>query len=167
MPLITPCPPRLCATHAVCKSTLAVLKAEIARAHEICARAALQRDARDGSRAATSAAHFEVRNEWAPLFAPLDMFGLYPSFVQVIEAPTRDAATRNAAPVPQRRAATGDAAPEPRHDRQRLHARTVVSLFHARDALFCPPPPSSALLRPPLPSSTLLHPTPSSARRCN
>ena len=41
MPVITPCRPRLCTTHTVMKSTLAVLRSEIGRAGEI-AKAAME-----------------------------------------------------------------------------------------------------------------------------
>ncbi|KAL1510591.1 hypothetical protein AB1Y20_006892 [Prymnesium parvum] len=71
MQVITPCRPRICSTHAVCKSTLAVLKREFARAATVTA-AATQAAARHG----------ETSPEpWAELFEPIDFFSLYKGFV--------------------------------------------------------------------------------------
>ena len=77
MPVITPCRPRICATHAVCKSTLAVLKVELARAASLVA-AATQQAAPAAGRAGDA-----VPDLWPQLFAPIDFFGGYKGFVVV------------------------------------------------------------------------------------
>ena len=77
MIVITPCRPRICATHAVCKSTLAVVKAELARAASLVATVTQQVIPAAG-RASDPTADF-----WPHLFEPIDFFGGYKGFVVV------------------------------------------------------------------------------------
>ena len=86
MPLITPCRPRICATHSVCHSTLAVIKAELARAVPIAAAAAAAAAAKGRSSATPppDASASPPPSKWSPLFKPLDFFGSYKSFVSVM-----------------------------------------------------------------------------------
>jgi poly(A) polymerase len=67
MPVITPCRPRLCATHTVCRSTLAVLKAEFQRA----------------AQSLPSTSQPATAKQWGPIFAEADFFGAYRGFVAV------------------------------------------------------------------------------------
>lgn len=101
MAVITPCWPRLCATHSVTKSTLALLKAELARAAAIVA--AATQPVRESSTPPTRSAAPEGGEpecassatagsgeqaagsdpRWAKLFEPLDFFASYGGFVCV------------------------------------------------------------------------------------
>ena len=96
MPVITPCRPRLCTTHTVMKSTLAVLRSEIGRAGEI-AKAAMEGKAPAPGRATTpvgdnngsdgngshhgAAAAAAIDERWSPLFNPTDFFSSYNHYV--------------------------------------------------------------------------------------
>lgn len=113
MPVITPCRPRLCSTHSVTKSTLGVIKAEIARAHELASVAMLARPVPSPAAAVAAAVApsdpavvvksetpitastpataptgrgtpVEAADErWGALFAPIDFFDAYEHYVGV------------------------------------------------------------------------------------
>ena len=73
MTVITPCRPRLNATHSVCASTLSVLQEELARAARIVQPAA-------GGAGGAGASDAQM---YAQLFEPADFFASYRGFVAV------------------------------------------------------------------------------------
>lgn len=70
MQVITPCRPRICATHSVCKSTLAVLKAELALASSVIS--------------SLNSRNAEASDEpWTEIFEPIDFFSYYKGYMIV------------------------------------------------------------------------------------
>ena len=92
MPVITPCKPRICSTHTITKSTLAVLRAEFGRAAEIANAAIRKSPVRastpsplpgDGDGEAVDAGRGAAEGHWARLFVRVDFFAAYRQYIAV------------------------------------------------------------------------------------